>query len=121
MINLKDIEKELDILNSEGTILCLYKDSLNNLYLKSFLKNGSGNVFFSVSINYLKDYLNSKITLRELYNNSKFFLVKFIFRNENKTYLKEEFIDSLQCGSDYYKDIPESMKTMEFEKKYGKF
>tara|TARA_R110002111_G_C5922390_1_gene366020 strand:- start:40 stop:183 length:144 start_codon:yes stop_codon:yes gene_type:complete len=47
-------------------------------------------------------------------------LIKHKFRKEVKTYLKEDFLDSLQCGTDFYKDIPESMKSEEFERKYGR-
>ena len=52
------------------------------------------------------DYLKSKLTLVELFANSKSFLIKHKFRNEIKTYLKEDFLDMIQCGKDLYKDIP---------------
>ena len=67
----------------------------------------------------IKDYLKSKLTLIELFANSQSFLIKHKFRNEIKTYLKEDFSDMLQCGSDYYKDIPVSMKSGKIENKYG--
>jgi hypothetical protein len=63
--------------------------------------------------------LKSKLTLIELFANSQSFLIKHKFRKEIKTYLKEDFLDMLQCGKDLYKDIPNSMKSIEVETKYG--
>ncbi|WP_323027545.1 hypothetical protein [Gelidibacter japonicus] len=120
MIDPRNLKKELDILNSEGTILGLYNDPKNNLFLGAFLKDGTGTVYFSVDIDSLKNYLQSKINLFDLYKTSDSFLIKHKFKKEVKTYLKEDFLDSLQCGTDFYKDIPESMKSVEFERKYGR-
>ena len=119
MIDTKKLNKISDILNSEGGILSLYKDKKDSLYLGSFLKDGSGTIFYSVTPTHLKDYLQSKITLAGLYKSSKSFLIKHKYRAEQKTYLKEEFINDLQCGSDFYKDIPDSMKSESIEKEFG--
>jgi len=119
MINSRQLIKQSDILNSEGTILGLYTDSKNSLYLGSFLQDGSGVIYYSVNLDILKDYLQSKLTLTELYIKSPSFLVKHKFRKEEKTYLKEDFLNSLQCGANFYKDLPESMKSKEIERKYG--
>jgi len=120
MIAPRNLKKELDILNSEGTILGLYSDPKNNLFLGSFLKDGTGTVFYSVDLDLLKSFSQSEMILSDLYIKSKSFLIKHKFRKEVKTYLKEDFLDSLQCGADFYKDIPESMKSEEFETKYGR-
>lgn len=119
MIELKELQKKSDILNSEGSILGLFTDSKNNLYLGSFLKDGSGIIYYSVKSNILKDYLQSKLTLSELYNMSQSFLVKHKFREKVKTYLKEDFIDLLQYGANFYKDLSDSMKSKEIERIYG--
>ena len=119
MIDSRNLKKETDILNSEGTILGLYRDPKGNLYFGSLLKDGSGTVFYAVSENQLKDYLHSKMTLSSLYKESQSFLVKHKFRGEMKTYLKEDFVDSLQCGNDFYKNIPKSMKSKVIGDKYG--
>ena len=119
MIELKKLIKISDVLNSEGAILSLFKDPNDNFYFGSFLKDGSGTIYYSLNSSQLKDYLQSKITLGELYIQSQSFLVKHKFRKDVKTYLKEDFIDSLQCGADYYKDFPVSMKSKEIENKYG--
>lgn len=119
MIDPRILKPVLDILNSEGCILGLKTDPNGKLYLSSFLKDGSGNVYYSTSEKQLKDFAKSKVTIKEMYNASRDFLVKHKFRNVVKTYLKEDFQENLQCGVDYYKDIPESMKSNEFEKTYG--
>ena len=119
MTDPRNLKKELDIINSEGCILGLYYDKKNNPHFGSFLKDGTGTVFYSVTELQIKDYLKSKLTLIELFANSQTFLIKHKFRNEIKTYLKEDFSDMLQCGSDYYKDIPVSMKSGKIENKYG--
>ena len=101
-----------DVLNSEGAILSLFKDEKHNFYFGFFLKDGTGTIYYSINSSQLKDYLQSKITLGELYIQSQSFLVKHKFK-------KEDFVDSLRCGAEYYKDIPVSMKSKEIETKYG--
>ena len=119
MTDPRNLKKISDILNSEGCVLGLFQDPKKNLYLESLLNDGSVRIYYSLDSNQLKDYLKSKITLNELYIQSKSFLVKYQYKKEVKTYLKEDFIDFLQCGADYYKDIPESMKSEEIENKFG--
>lgn len=109
-----------EILNSEGRILGLNKDSKGNLYLSSSLNNGLGEIFYATTPSQLKAFIESKITINEIYSKSKDFLVKFKFRKEVKTYLKEDFIGFLVCGADYYKNLPESMKSKEFEEQFGR-
>ena len=108
-----------DILNSEGRILGLNKDPKGNLYLSSSLNNGLGEIFYVTTPSQLKVFIESKLTINEIYNNSKDFLVKFKIRKEIKTYLKEDFIGHLACGADYYNNLPESMKSKEFEQQFG--
>jgi hypothetical protein len=112
-------KKEIDILNSEGSILGFYCDKKYNPHFGPFLKDGIGTIFYSVSEIQIKDYLKSKLTLKELFANSKSFLIKHKFRKEVKTYLKEDFLEIIQHGNDFYKDIPNSTKSKEIETKYG--
>lgn len=119
MIDPKNLKPIMDILNSEGCILGLKSDSKGNLYLSSFLIDGSGIVYYSTTSKELKAFLKSKLTIKDIYLKSPDFLVKRKFKNDVKTYFKEDFQKDLQCGSDLYKDIPESMKSKEFVKKYG--
>jgi hypothetical protein len=116
MIEHRSLKPVLDILNYEGCILGLKTDPIGNLYLSSFLKDGSENVFYSTNAKELKAFIESNMTIKDIYLKSPDFLVKFKFRNDVKTFLKEDFQNDLQCGSDLYKDIPESMKSEQFEK-----
>ncbi|HBH49004.1 MAG TPA: hypothetical protein DDX98_10205 [Bacteroidales bacterium] len=118
MINLNSLTKIGDVLNSEGAILALYEDQEKKFYLGSFLNDGSGTVYYAVDLYYFKSYLKSEITLKQLYLKSSSFLVKFKFRKTEKTYLKEDFTDLLQCGKDFYKNIPASMKSYQIEKDF---
>jgi hypothetical protein len=120
MTDPRNLKKINDILNSEGCILGLYLDPKDNLYFGSYLKDGTGTIFYLVNEVQIKSYLKSKLTLMELYVESKSFLIKHKFRKEVKTYLKEDFLDSIQCGTDFYKDIPKSMKSEVIERKYGR-
>ena len=117
MIDVQNLKKIIDVLNAEGTILALHEDPDNNLYLSSFLKDGSGTIYYSITEKQLKHYLHSKLTLNELYQQSPSFLVKYIFQKEVKTFLKQDFLNSLQCGNDYYKNLPKSMRSIEIESK----
>lgn len=119
MTDPRNLKTVCDIINSEGCILGLKIDLKSNLYLSSYLKDGSGNVYYSTTEEQLKSFIESKVTIREIYLDSKDFLVKHKYRTEVKTYLKEDFTDNLQCGEDYYFEIPESMKSKKFENKYG--
>jgi hypothetical protein len=119
MTDPRNLKKISDILNSEGCILGLFHDPKNNLYFGSLVKDGTGTIFYSVNKTQIKDYLNSKLTLTKLYKDSKSFLIKHKFKNEIKTYLKDDFLDRIQCGNDLYEDIQNSMKSKEIEIKYG--
>lgn len=119
MIEIKKLNKISDILNSEGGILTLYSNKNKDLYLESSLKDGTGTIFYSVTPTCLQDYLQSKLTLVEVYNSSDSFFIRHKYRKELKTYLKQDFISSLQCGEEFYKEIPDNMKSIDIEKKYG--
>jgi hypothetical protein len=49
MTNPRNLKKEIDILNSEGCILGFYYDEKYNPHFGSFLKDGTGTIFYSVS------------------------------------------------------------------------
>lgn len=104
-----------DILNSEGTILGLYQNDENEFYFGAILKDGSGRIFFKVSKDQLFDYYHSKLTLVDVLNNSGDFIVKHMFREESKAYLKEDVIELLQGGNRFYNSYNNSMKSIEFK------
>lgn len=119
MIELKTFIKISDILNSEGAILTLYKGEKNTLYLGSQIKRGAGMIYYSITKESLNNYLKSLITLQELYLLSSSFFVQHKLQQSIKIYLKEDFKDLIQCGIDYYQDIPNSMKSSDIEGLFG--
>ena len=105
MINdLKKIRKVADILNCEGTILGL-NHSGGKLYLSSHLKKGGGTLYYSTTKQALRQYLNSEITLKELYLKSDDLLVMRELRTEVTSHLKEDFAGEISCGENYYKEF----------------
>ena len=115
--DIKNLKKIGDLLNSEGSILGLYQKE-EQLYLSSYLSDGSGTVFYSTDGATLKRYLNSDLSLKELYVDSKDFLVLQNFRNENKTFIKEDLTDKIKFGAEMYEDLSSSMKNELLAKEY---
>ncbi len=109
IINIDKIVKIDDILNSEGSILGLYRIN-NDLYLGSYLTNKSGIVYFSTEKPVLKKYLNSEINLKNVYLASEDFIVTTKFRKETTTYIKEDLIDFIQFSKLLYSEISNSLK-----------
>jgi hypothetical protein len=69
--NLKKHSDLHDLINSEGTILGLLTDVVSgDLYLKGFLDDGSGNMYFKTDRENLYDYLKGNSTLKELVESS---------------------------------------------------
>lgn len=109
--DIRALKKIDEILNSEGTILGLH--SLNKkLYLSSFLKDGSGTVYYATTKDNLIQYLNGNITLKELYNSSDDFMVVRISGKEMASHLKKDFADVLQCGDQYFSELQDSMRNL---------
>lgn len=119
MIVPSNLKRTIDILNSEGCILGLNTDNNGNLYLSSYLKDGSGYVFYSTTESQLKQFLQSKTTIEQIYSASADFSIKYKSRSEVVTSLKEDYQSKLMLGLKYYHDLPNSMKSTEFETKYG--
>lgn len=109
---IKDINKLKkidDILNSEGTILGLYQFN-NQLFLGSFLSDKTGMVYYSTTREILNHYLDSEITLGQVYLDSEDFIVYRKFRNDTVAYLKQDLVDKIQCGDKYYNELPDGLK-----------
>ncbi len=121
MVDIKKLKKEADILNSEGTILGLYQ-AQSVYYLGSYLTDGSGMVYYSIlSLSILKDYFNSKLTLKELYNDSKDFIVTTKFRKETASFIKEDLASLIKLGDKFYNELSVGLKNKEFEDKISRF
>lgn len=99
-----------DILNSEGSILALYSRN-NELYLHSYLNDGSGKVFYKTNLESLINFYNCKISILQLFLFSEDINVlivspfsKLILINKN------ELVNKIHCGADYYNDFPTDTK-----------
>ena len=117
IFDIRKLTKQHEILNSEGTILGLYNIAAQ-IYLGSYLKDGSGMVYYATTTDLLRKYFNSEIELRHLYSESEDFIVTRKFRNETDSFLKNDLTDLIQCGDKLYLEIPDSMKNLDFEKTF---
>ena len=70
MIQTNKLKKKHDLIKSAGTILEVYMDG-ENYYLGSYLTDGSGTLYYPTIKQNLKDYIDSRIMLNELYLKSE--------------------------------------------------
>lgn len=105
-----DLDKQLDLINSEGTILGLYHSKKNELFLGSLLSNSNETIFFNVDDHDIRMYINGYITLNELYRFSKNFFVVTKLGRLKKTYLFEQYECDLQYGDLCYDQLDSNMK-----------
>jgi hypothetical protein len=110
MIEINQLQKVGDILNSEGTILGLFIQKSGNLFLSSYLKDGSGEIYYSTNKEILKKYFNSEMKLKQVYLNSNDLIVTRKFRNETTYYIKQDFACMIQCGDNLFSEISNSMR-----------
>jgi hypothetical protein len=117
----KPINNELKpILNSEGNILTIKKlkreTDEHDMFLEAIFDQGKKKVYTKITVEALKLYFNSRLRLFEI------FLIRsdepyFIF-SENKFQkiifgdkLKNEVINTIECGMLFYSDISSGMKS----------
>lgn len=93
MVDVNNLKKIGDVLNGEGMFLGLFRNNSGNLYLGSHLKDGSGDLYYSVNLDVFKKYLNAEINLRRVYIESDDFKVTRKFRNEHTLFIKDDRID----------------------------
>ena len=105
-----DLDKQLDLINSEGTILGLYRSKENEIFLGSLLSNSDETIFFNVDHHETTMYINGYITLNELYRFSNNFFVVTKRGRVKKTYLFEQYECDLQYGELCYDQIDPNMK-----------
>lgn len=108
MININELKKKGELLNSEGPILTIYHNK-KDYYLGSHVSDGTGTIYYHVGIDNLKKYLQSNITLKELYLLSENVLVVNKFRNIETIHTKEDFVDRVQCGESYFNKFGDDM------------
>lgn len=109
ILDANKIEKLDDLINSEGTILGLYKYN-NQYYLGSYLSDSSGTLYYSVSKKDLQRYIDSKIKLKELYLLSEDFIVIRKYRSDYKYYLQKDMIELITFSEMYFNEIDVSMR-----------
>lgn len=102
-----------DIINSEGSILALYVAD-NQMYLSSFLDDGSGKIYFQVSTIQLCNLLLSNNTIKQIFDESPIY---YCVRNEtSRTSIRNQLREMLTCGDILMKNIPPSMIDSEWLK-----
>ena len=119
MVEIRRLEKKYDILNSEGSILSLYENREGQFHIASLVQGGEGTIYYRSNSNEIRDYANSKITLNELLEKSEEVLVSLKKGSELTTYFKIDFLDRLELGGKYFKDIYKGIKNPEFEKEFS--
>ena len=109
ILDIRKLKKVDDILNSEGTILGLYKIE-NDYLLGSFLKDHSGMVYYLTSLTALKKYLNSEIILKQVYLESEDFIVSRQYKKETVLFVKQDLVELIQFGDKLFSQIESSMR-----------
>ncbi len=110
MVEINQLKKVDSILNSEGTILGLFEHKTGILFLSSYLKDGSGEVYYSTNKETLKKYFNSEMTLKQVYLESDDFLASRKFRGETASFIKEDLTDLIQCGDSLFSELSSDMR-----------
>ena len=121
MIDPRNLKKKIEVINYEGVVLSSHVHPEEEKYFFGALsKDNSVRVFFEVSINQINEYILSKKTLNQLYDESSSLMIKTQRRrNEVKTYFKLDFKPNLMLGDKLYKEISDDAKSIEFEEKFG--
>jgi hypothetical protein len=102
-----------DLINAEGPILSLHEYN-HILYLSSYLKDGSGRVYYATNKELLQEYFKGHIITQSLLekSSSKEFAVRKFTRSvyaHVSPILKEEFNKEIQCGDSLFTELPEGM------------
>jgi hypothetical protein len=109
-IELNDLKRKIDLINSEGPLLSLFFDSKKNLILEGKSSETKESIFFKANIQDIKMYINSFISLNDLFNSRTCFVLKEKNENKVKSYLSKEYSCSLLFGNLFYDEIEKSMK-----------
>lgn len=105
-----ELNKKLDLINSEGTILGLYHSNHNEVFLSSLMNDSDETIYFKVDDHEIRMYVNGYITLQELYNFSNNLFIVTKSGKVKKTYLFEQYECSLKFGNLSYDEISKEMK-----------
>jgi hypothetical protein len=104
-----------DILNAEGTIIGLYQDQDNNVYVQGLSSNGRSKIITKTNNFLLELYLHSRITLNYLLTHDSHVI---LIRNNRATeYIGFEpesaplELKKIKCGDVLYDLLPKGMKS----------
>lgn len=104
-----------DIINSEGSILALYVTD-GQMYLSSFLDDGSGKIYFQVSGFQLCNLFLSNNTIKEIFDES---VIYYCVRTDSsKKSIRNQLREMLTCGEVLMKNLPPSMVDQEWLKNF---
>lgn len=113
IIDIHKLKKINDIITCEGSILSVYNYG-DAFFLASFLIDGTGTVFYSTNHNSVMSYLNSEITLSQLFQLSKDVFVTRIYQKETTLFLSNDFHELIQFGKLFINQINKDMINLEF-------
>lgn len=104
------------LINSEGDIFVInFKNE--KIIAKALLEGGKGKITFEVDKLLVNEFLNNKIKLKILLDNSSTKTVEYLDYETNSTSnVNKELVGELSCGDEYYFNIPEGM-IMSYEKR----
>ena len=90
MIDPRNLRKKIEVINYEGVVLSLHQHPKEEIFFFGALsKNDSARVFFETSRRQINDYILSKKTLNQLYDESCSLMIKTQkHKNEVKTFIK---------------------------------
>ena len=86
-------------------------------FLASFLIDGTGTVFYSTNHDMVLSYLNSSITLCQLYQASDDIFVTRVYQRDTTLFLSNDFQELIQFGKLFLNEINKDMINTEFIKR----
>jgi hypothetical protein len=116
IIEIEKLKKIDDIISCEGSVLSVYNYG-NYFFLASFLIDGTGTVFYSTNHDMVLSYLNSSITLSQLYQASDDIFVSRVYQRDTTLFLSNDFQELIQFGKLFLNEINKDMINTEFIKR----
>ena len=118
MIDPRNLKNKIEILNFEGVVLAVYTHKeTGRLFLANHTDN-LGIVYFEVNNEDIVEYINSKITINEIYSKYNKPLV-YTKKRGIKIYHTLSVKPSFTFGEKLYRQICDSGKNIKFEELYG--
>ena len=119
IIEIEKLKKIDDIISCEGSVLSVYNYG-NSFFLASFLTDGTGAIFYSTNHDMVLSYLNSDLTLSQLYQASNVVFVTRVYQRDTKLFLSNDFQELIQFGKLFINQINKDMINTEFIKRIYK-